>query len=57
VDELRAGGSSVETICPDGDSQHLFGAHAMDLSLRPSAARAGYDQGRSLGGQLGGFWR
>jgi NTE family protein len=57
VDELRAGGSSVETIFPDGDSEHMFGANAMDLSLRPPAARAGYDQGRALAVQLTEFWR
>ncbi len=26
----------------------MFGAKAMDLSLRPPAARAGYDQGEAL---------
>ena len=57
VDELRAGGSRVETIFPDSDSEHLFGANAMDLSLRPPAARAGYDQGRALAEQLTEFWR
>jgi NTE family protein len=57
VDQLRAGGSRVETISPDSDSQHLFGANAMDLSLRPPAARAGYDQGRALAEPLIGFWR
>ena len=57
VDELRAGGSSVETIFPDSDAEHLFGANAMDPSLRPPAARAGYDQGRALAGQLTDFWR
>lgn len=56
VDDLRASGSRVETIVPDGDSAHLFGAHAMDLSLRPPAARAGYDQGRALADRLGPFW-
>jgi NTE family protein len=56
VEELRAGGSSVETISPDSDSGHLFGANAMDLSLRPPAARAGHDQGRALAGQLADFW-
>jgi NTE family protein len=56
VDELRAGGSGVETIFPDSGSEHMFGADAMDLSLRPPAARAGYDQGRALAGQLTGFW-
>src|SRR4051812_22329897 len=57
VDELRAGGSSVETIFPDGNSEHMLGAHAMDLSLRPPAARAGYEQGRALAGQITEFWR
>ena len=57
VDELRAGGSRVETICPDAESEHLFGANAMDLSLRPAAARAGFDHGRARAGQLTEFWR
>jgi NTE family protein len=56
VDELRAGGSRVETVFPDSNSEHMFGANAMDLSLRPPAARAGYDQGRALVAQLGKFW-
>jgi len=57
VDELRAGGSRVETIFPDGDSLTAFGANMMDLSTRPPAARAGYNQGRGLAGQLTEFWR
>ena len=56
LDELRAGGSRVETIVPDGNAEHMFGVRAMDPSLRPPAARAGYDQGRALAGQLTGFW-
>ncbi len=56
ADELRAGGSSVETISPTSDAEHLFGGNAMDHSLRPAAARAGYDQGRGLAGQLARFW-
>ncbi len=40
-------GSRVETMFPDSNAEHMFGANAMDLSLRPAAARAGYDQGRS----------
>jgi NTE family protein len=56
VEELRAGGSTVETIFPDSDSEHLFGGNAMDLSLRPAAARAGYDRGGALAEQLSGFW-
>ena len=57
VGELRARGSRVETIFPDSNSEHMFGANAMDLSLRPPAARAGYDQGRALAEQLTEFWR
>jgi NTE family protein len=57
VNELRARGSRVETIFPDSSSEHMFGANAMDQSLRPPAARAGYDQGRALAEQLTGFWR
>ena len=57
VDELRAGGSRVETIFPDGDSLTAFGANMMDLSTRPPAARAGYAQGRGLAGHLTKFWR
>ena len=57
VDELRAGGSRVETIFPDGDSLNAFGANMMDPSTRPPAARAGYDQGQGLAGQLTEFWR
>jgi NTE family protein len=56
VDELRARGSRVETIFPDSNSEHMFGANAMDPSLRPPAARAGYDQGRALADQLTEFW-
>jgi NTE family protein len=57
VDELRARGSSVETIFPNSSSEHMFGVNAMDLSLRPLAARAGYDQGRARAEQLSEFWR
>jgi len=56
VDELRAGGSRVETVFPDGDSRDLFGANAADPSSRPRAARAGYDQGRAAAQQIGPFW-
>lgn len=57
VDELRAAGSRVETIGPDSSAEHLFGANAMDLSLRPPAAQAGYDQGSALAEELSEFWR
>lgn len=57
VDELRARGSKVETIFPDGNSLNAFGVNMMDLSTRPPAARAGYNQGRALAEQLTEFWR
>ena len=57
VDELRASGSRVDTIFPDSDAEHMFGANAMDVSLRPAAARAGYEQGRALVERIAEFWR
>ena len=57
VDELRARGSRVETIFPDSSAEPMVGAHAVDLSLRPAAARAGEELGRSLVEQLTEFWR
>jgi NTE family protein len=57
ADELRAGGSRVETVLPDSDSRDAFGSNLMDPSTRPPAARAGYGQGRTLAGQLTEFWR
>ncbi|MGP8207217.1 MAG: patatin-like phospholipase family protein [Acidimicrobiales bacterium] len=57
ADELRARGSRVETIFPDGNSRDAFGVDLMDPSTRPPAARAGYDQGRALAEQLTEFWR
>ena len=56
VDGLRAGGSRVETVVPESESEHLFGANAMDFSLRPAAAHAGYDQGTVVAAQLSEFW-
>jgi NTE family protein len=57
ADELRAGGSRVETVFPDRDSLDAFGTNLMDLSTRPPAARAGYSQGRALAERLAEFWR
>jgi len=56
IDELRAQGSQVETIFPASDAEYMFGANAMDLSLRPAAARAGHDQGRQHAEALSEFW-
>jgi NTE family protein len=55
--DLRAQGSSVELILPDSSSRNAFGSNLMDLSTRPAAARAGYDQGNALAGELTKFWR
>ena len=56
VDELRAGGSAVETIFPDSDSRTAFGDNMMDPTTRPPAARAGYAQGRAASTHLTDFW-
>ncbi|GAA3227215.1 patatin-like phospholipase family protein [Oerskovia jenensis] len=55
VDDLRAHGSTVETIFPDSGSEHLFGADAMDVSLRPAAARAGHARGVAWAERLVAF--
>ena len=57
VDELRAGGSRVETVLPDANSLAAFGGNMMNPSTRPPAARAGYAQGVALAGELTEFWR
>ncbi|MDN4615388.1 patatin-like phospholipase family protein [Leifsonia sp. F6_8S_P_1B] len=54
VDALRAGGSAVETIFPE--SEELFGENATDVTLRPAAARAGYEVGRARADDLVPFW-
>ncbi|MGN6240319.1 MAG: patatin-like phospholipase family protein [Cellulosimicrobium cellulans] len=57
VDELRARGSEVEVIVPGPDADHLFGPQAMDLSLRPAAAEAGYERGAALAEHVAALWR
>jgi NTE family protein len=57
VAELREGGSRVETIVPDDSAEHLFGANALDPSLRAPAARAGYAQGMVVAQRLAQLWR
>lgn len=54
--ELEAGGSQVEAVFPGSDAEHMFGANAMDLSLRPAAAQAGFGQGNILARRLMAFW-
>ena len=56
VDELRAGGSRVETVFPDGGAGDVFDANALDPSTRLQAARGGYDQGRALAEQSPFVW-
>lgn len=57
VEDLVASGSRVETILPNSNSLEAFGDNMMDLSTRPAAARAGYEQGRALADHLAQFWR
>jgi NTE family protein len=57
VEGLRKQGSRVEVITPDAESRAAMGSNQMDLSTRPPSARAGYNQGRALAGQLTEFWR
>jgi len=54
VAELRAGGSRVEIVVPD--DERFVGAQAMDLSLRPAAARAGREQARELADRIAALW-
>jgi NTE family protein len=58
IDNLRAGGSKVETVFPDGSARDIFtpGGNVMDPSSRLPAAQAGYDQGKALAARLAHFW-
>jgi NTE family protein len=56
VAELRAAGSRVETVFPDGGAGDVFDADALDPSTRPQAARGGYEQGRALAVTLAELW-
>lgn len=57
VEALRTAGSTVETVFPDSGALAAFGDNAMDVSRRPAAARAGYEQGRAAAAHLERFWR
>lgn len=57
VAELRAGGSSVESVFPDGGAGDVFDANALDPSTRQQAARGGYDQGQDLADRVAALWR
>ena len=56
VEELSAAGSLVEVIMPDAAAEYLFGANAMDLSMRPAAAQVGYEQGKALAQRVSDYW-
>ncbi|HEY2003736.1 MAG TPA: patatin-like phospholipase family protein [Candidatus Saccharimonadia bacterium] len=62
-DELRAGGSRVETIFPDSgvlydlNTRNSLGMNVMDPSMWVPSAQVGYSQGKALAGQLTEFWR
>ncbi|MCS4276080.1 NTE family protein [Mycetocola sp. BIGb0189] len=56
VHALRAGGSRVEVIVPDAETEHLFGPHAMNPSLRPDAARAGFATGLAQAPRVRALW-
>ena len=56
VDELRAGGSRVETLFPDNDAADLFDANALDPSTRRPAALGGYAQGRAQAQRIAELW-
>lgn len=53
VAALEAAGSRVRVLSPAED---LTGARAMDLSLRPAAARSGYALGQAEAPALRDFW-
>jgi NTE family protein len=59
ADALRTGGSRVEIILPDANSQNALGVALgmMDPSTRGPSAQAGYDQVRALAEKLADFWR
>jgi len=51
---LHAAGSHVETVFPE--DERLFGANAMDPSLRAPAARSGHEQGVALADRIRALW-
>ncbi|WP_423716391.1 hypothetical protein [Arthrobacter glacialis] len=52
LEELRAGGSSVETIILDGNPGEMFGANAMALSMRPAPDAGSFGRLHELGVEL-----
>lgn len=54
--ELRKSGSRVEAVFPDSGSAHLFGANALNPTLRPPAAQAGYERGLAAASTVNALW-
>ena len=57
ADQLRASGSKIQIIVPDAAAEAYVGVNAMNQSLRPTAAREGFRQGREQVGEIREFWR
>lgn len=57
VEDLRAAGSDVVTVHPDGSAREAFGDDMMSPASRRPAARAGHAHGTALAAELGSFWR
>lgn len=53
---LRDGGARTELILPDDASVAAFGMNLMDGRVRPAAARAGIEQGKTLAASLKPVW-
>jgi NTE family protein len=56
LQELRDGGSAVESILPDEESREAFGPNLLDGTRRRLAAEAGLRQGRLEAERLRGWW-
>jgi NTE family protein len=56
LQELRDGGSAVESIQPDEESREAFGPNLLDGTRRRLAAEAGLRQGRLEAERLRGWW-
>lgn len=56
AEDLRAGGSIVETVLPGEEFDRMIGPRAMDPSLRPDAARIGRAQAHALAERLADVW-
>jgi len=55
VAKLRAAGTMVEVIFPDGATQEAIGVNTMDVRRRPAVVRAGMAQGEAEAARLAAF--